>query len=963
MRRAGLVALLSLLAASRAAAQGPSADWQTVETPHFRVHFPLPFQAWALHAAGELEAVHTRVTAFVGYVPARRIEVVVADPLADWNGMAVPFLDRPEITLWASPPDTETGGGEYGDWMELLATHELAHIAHLARPRNRSSSILAALSPAPFGPLAIDAPRWLAEGYATLVEGALTGSGRPNSSFRAMVLRQFAIEGKLPAYGALDSTGGWLGGSMAYLLGSAYLEWLDGREGAQSLPNLWKRMASSRGGGFEASFRGVFGESPRDLYDRFRAELTARALAEQKRLAESGLVEGELWQKLTGGTSALEVSPDGSKLLVRRDPERGRSFLAVWELAESPLERESRERRRASDAELRREPNEVPDREEVPRPRSPRWTLPRIDGFAAADPRWMPDGRTVLFARRAPDAGGVLHWDLYRWAFEGSGVSRVTCGADVLDADPAPDGRWVIAVRKRYGVSSLVRVDLATGAATPIVVTLPVAEAWPVWSRPRVSPDGTRIAVLLHAGRRWRLVSLPAEGGQARELPLSGSPASAPAWGTDGSRLFVTSDASGIWDIVSVDAQGTGAGETLTRVSGGAFAPAPMPDGSALFFLELTARGVNVRRLPAGAAAPSAIARTQDAYPLLPRAPISVAPLETSEVEAPRPYDAWATQVVRPLIGFSVGPSGNTAQFGVDAADVLGRLHWLAMGSAGDAVGPRGGALAAAYRGLPVAITAQLFSAIEKPGNQSLAPRPAFDEERFGGAVEGSWGRPFTWGRVRTRAGAGATHVDAFSADNTFVRALGSAGAGMQWRRTQGRSGFGVDADAGGALGVTDGRSWNQWTAGASAVGILPFASLTVGGRYGQTGGSPTRFDLFAVGGAAASILPALLDRNRIESPALPADLQTGGRFESGRIELSGGTLPLALYADWLRAWSAGAARPDPIRVAGLEVRLERLIPEEFGRSVTFHVGVGYITSDTPRIRTARGYAQLIYRP
>ena len=75
-----------------------------------------------------------RVTDYVGYVPARRIEVVVADPLANANGTAVPFLDRPEILLWTSAPESESSIGDYGDWMELVATHEIAHIVHLARP-------------------------------------------------------------------------------------------------------------------------------------------------------------------------------------------------------------------------------------------------------------------------------------------------------------------------------------------------------------------------------------------------------------------------------------------------------------------------------------------------------------------------------------------------------------------------------------------------------------------------------------------------------------------------------------------------------------------------------------------------------------------------------------------------------------------------------------------------------------
>ena len=71
---------------------------------------------------------------------------------------------------------------------------------------------------------------------------------------------------------------------MAYLVGSSYLEWLEAREGAGSLQRLWKRMASRRGGDFATAFRAVFGRSPSDLYDRFRAELTARSIDEEKRL-------------------------------------------------------------------------------------------------------------------------------------------------------------------------------------------------------------------------------------------------------------------------------------------------------------------------------------------------------------------------------------------------------------------------------------------------------------------------------------------------------------------------------------------------------------------------------------------------------------------------------------------------------------------------------------------------------
>jgi hypothetical protein len=962
MRRRGVIALLLLVLASSAAAQRPSADWRTIETAHFRVHYPARFDAWTRHLAESIEGIHARVTEFVGYVPARSIDVVVADPAGDWNGMAIPYLDRPEIILWTSPPSAESGGGDFGDWMELLTTHEMAHIVHLARPRNRSLGVLARLSPAPFGPLALESPRWLIEGYATLVEGALTGSGRPGSSFRAMVLRQFAIEGKLPSYGALNSTGGWLEGSMAYLVGSAYLEWLSEREGKESLPRLWRRMASRRGGSFQTAFRAVFRKSPRDLYDRFRAEITVAALSEEKRLKAAGLAEGEPWQRLEGGTLSPQISPDGLRLLVRRDPRRGESFLAIWELAETDAERRAEEERRRRIEQLLRDPNEVADRVEAPAPREPRWKLSRANGFSAADPRWMPDGKSVLFARRAPDADRVLRWDLYRWQPERDAVERVTSMRDVADADPALDGGWAVAVRGRFGATELVRVDLANGETRKIPASLGSDEAWPVWSHPRVSPDGRRIAALLHRDGRWRLVTLPVDGGEVHELRLPGAPAAPPAWSADGSRLWVTTDASGIWNLAAIDAGGTGF-EERTRVTGGAFSPAPTPDGTAVFFLELTAKGVNLRRLPLSAPAPAPLERPAVTSLLLPREAREPSPPLPAAISPARSYRVWDSQAIRPLVNFSVGPDGNAVQLGVEGADVVDRLHWLAAGSIGDAAGPRGGTVAAAYRGLPVVVSLQLFSALEKPGRQSLVRRSELDERRSGGYLGLSWGRPFFGGRVHVEAGGGATRVRAFADGEDFDRYLGSGRAKLALRRTRGRSGFGVDLDMTGSFGNTAGASWRQFAGGARLTGIVSFASLSASARLGDTGGSPTRFDLFSIGGASSAILPPGLDRNRIESPALPAAVQLGDRFEAYRAELLLEAVPLVLYAEWLRAWSGGQIRPDLVRVAGAELRLERLIPIELPRPLEFHLGIARLEGDTPRIRATRFHASLVYRP
>jgi hypothetical protein len=333
-----------------------------------------------------------------------------------------------------------------------------------------------------------------------------------------------------------------------------------------------------------------------------------------------------------------------------------------------------------------------------------------------------------------------------------------------------------------------------------------------------------------------------------------------------------------------------------------------------------------------------------------------------SAAHEPRAYDAWRQLTIRPFVNFAVGPSGVSVQPGADAGDTIGRLHAMAAGSLGDAAGPRGGMGAIAWRGWPVAIAAQGFTAIEKPGAQGLAPRPELDAQRSGGWLSLEWGRPFSWGRVSAAAGGGGTRVEAFAPDRSFWRALGSAAGELALRRTRGRWGWAASLDAFGAAGATDGGAWQQGAGAAALSGITPAATLTGSGRWGGTGGTPSAFDVFWIGGAPSLLFPEGMDRNRILSPALPSAVQLGRSLEGYRAELAAAEVPVSVYGEWMRAWSAGA-RPGFVRAAGAELRLDRLVPAEFGRRMDFRVGGAWITSEAPRINAARGYALLVYRP
>ena len=212
------------------------------------------------------------------------------------------------------PPTRATTSATIATWGEMLSVHELSHLAHLTRPsRNPFQRHLWAIAARQPGPIALKAPRWVYEGYATLVEGRVTGTGRPNNAWRPAMLRQWAIEGRLPTYGQLSA---WDDHAAAISRTWAARRFSSGscsaRAEAIALVHVWRRMTARIVRGFDGAFTGVFGATAPSLYGRHSAELTCDAMAAKAALERAGLVEGELVQRLDWGTGDPAVSPNGT---------------------------------------------------------------------------------------------------------------------------------------------------------------------------------------------------------------------------------------------------------------------------------------------------------------------------------------------------------------------------------------------------------------------------------------------------------------------------------------------------------------------------------------------------------------------------------------------------------------------------------------------------------------------------
>jgi hypothetical protein len=821
------IPLLVLLAiVPIASAQAPHDSWQTISTAHFRIHYPKSSAAWAEHVAATIESVRDTVVKEVGFAPPQTTDVMIGNPFATSNGATLPLLGTPRLVLWTEPPPPESQIGEYTSWIDLLTVHETAHLVHLLRPsRNERARLLEKILP--LNPITLAAPRWVLEGYATVVEGRITGSGRPPGAMRAAILREWAVTGQFPTYAQLNGSSEFAAMSMAYLAGSAFLEWLEVRRGPGALRDLWARMTARQTRTFDTAFEGVFGESPRKLYGEFAASVTADAVSVLR--ASEPAQQGTVWQKTSHSTGDPAVSPDGKQIaIVIRERDKP-SKLVIWSTDINAEEQKKFDEKIAKM--IARDPEDVAPRANTPLPRKPVHTYTEPGGRDIQSPRWLADG-SLLFATRQPDIDGFLHHDLFRWYPDSGRSTRVTQLADVFDADPYPDGKTAVAVRVRGGASQLVRVDLGTGTVsevTPAAIDM-------VYSRPRVNADG-RVLYTVHRTGRWHTVLL--DGGEIT------TDAAAAEW--DGRDIIATVFRSGFIDLARFR---DGAEIPLTRMIGAAFDPAPSPDGR-IFFMSLEPGGFVLRVLSSPAPVSPRPALTVSS-PVVPPARATAVTFAEQPVTS-RDY-GFGRQEFATLTGANIAPSMHNLEVGARFGDIVGRLDSFALFSLANGDSPHGGTLASAWRGWPVEVAAQVYRVTELRTRET------------GGELRGTWDATYPLSSLNLSGGA--LFGDRASG---FVRAFTS------FRQAFGTTRLHEDVLVSGEAGNDRSHARVRTTA-AVDFGSIGFAATYQRDRADEM--SPIE-----VGGLISSIIPRSARGERVVDPALPFRSLTGTRYTGARLE------------------------------------------------------------------------------
>ena len=155
-------------------------------------------------------------------VPRRPTEII----LLDWTDLAngtASTLPINTIFLYVGHPHEDSTLSLYEDWLDGVLTHEYAHILHLDQVAG-VQGILRKLVGRIIAPNQVS-PGWIVEGQATWHESRMTPGGRGRASQADMLLRMAALEGKLPALGALDATSG-PPGNARHVFGRSFMDYI-----------------------------------------------------------------------------------------------------------------------------------------------------------------------------------------------------------------------------------------------------------------------------------------------------------------------------------------------------------------------------------------------------------------------------------------------------------------------------------------------------------------------------------------------------------------------------------------------------------------------------------------------------------------------------------------------------------------------------------------------------------------
>jgi Tol biopolymer transport system component len=623
----------------------PSFTWSTFETRHFLIHYHQGEEDIAKRAAVIAEDVHDRLTPRVKWAPQDKTRLVLVDSTDASNGLTTTFPFN-SITLFITPPPGEPGFGTtaYDEWLRLLITHEYTHVLQLDMAAGGLGKAMRTIFGRIYFPNALE-PIWMIEGLAVYEETEQTTGGRGRSPGAEMIIRTAVLEDRFPRLKqAAVFPDLWPAGETPYLFGEGFIRYLSGKYGRDKVADI-SVAYSGRGFPFLVGSTGerVLKEEYGELWDEWLMELRSRYLRLRSELAAQGLTVSMALTKRGWFNGFPAFSPDGKLIAYMTANED--EFPGIFVMnADGTGDRKLAENTTSSTS----------------------------SGGGLA---WSPDGGRIYHTKFDVQENVNVYNDLYYFDLRKKKEVRVTRALRARDPCPSPDGRKLLFVTNKLGRTRLAVLELSAienGPAGEKDVAYLTEESMNQYETPRYSPDGGMITVgVRQPGGYKDIWILDAGGNKTEELMHDRAVDGGAVWSPDGKRIYFSSDRTGIFNLYAWERESKNVFQA-TNVLGGAFSPAPSPDGKTLAFVSYSSKGYDIDRMPAEPAQWKAATAYRDPYPVM---TYVEKPVETSA----RPYNPLPTLAPRfwlPWFGYSE-ESGSLFGFLTYSRDAVERHQYL----------------------------------------------------------------------------------------------------------------------------------------------------------------------------------------------------------------------------------------------------------------------------------------------
>jgi Tol biopolymer transport system component len=218
---------------------------------------------------------------------------------------------------------------------------------------------------------------------------------------------------------------------------------------------------------------------------------------------------------------------------------------------------------------------------------------PRRIAWRANGNRTSVRGDWIVFDQLERARSVALYSDLYAVRAGGGPVRRLTKDARAGDPDLSPDGRRIVCTVQATGRRALALLDFSPSSRTStprVLIDDPEAD----YTGPRWSPDGRQIVAERRRRAVYELVLIDPGSGAVRAL-VSRADARlvTPSWTPDGATILFSADFGDEPFNVFAVVVGTGAITKVTDTAGGAQFPELSPDG-ALTYVGYTPDGYDL---------------------------------------------------------------------------------------------------------------------------------------------------------------------------------------------------------------------------------------------------------------------------------------------------------------------------------------------------------------------------------